>query len=38
MEVAPGPEEKISLNPVVLALEDGAVFQDQSFDASVELR
>jgi carbamoyl-phosphate synthase small subunit len=32
----PHPEESIQLNPAVLALEDGTVFEGQSFGAPVE--
>jgi carbamoyl-phosphate synthase small subunit len=36
MEIIPRLEETIQLNPAVLALEDGTVFEGQSFGALVE--
>src|SRR5438132_13445989 len=36
MVVTPGLEEEAQLNPAVLALEDGTVFEGQSFGAPVE--
>ena len=36
IEVTPGLEESIQLNPAVLALEDGTVFEGQSFGARAE--